>query len=184
MLRILSLIVITSVIPLSHWGCAHNNSVKENYSTPMSGVVIDGVPFVKQNDKFCGPAAMASVLEYYGDNVSQDEIAEKVYTPKLDGALISDMENFARDQGYRAETMNGDIAAIEAEIDKGVPVILLVEKGKLMVSVPHYYVVYGYDKDKEVFILHTGDKSGQEIKFDKLDSEWEKMNRLMLIVRK
>jgi len=181
---ILSICILLSAVLIAASGCPTKETLGENSSAINTVKVIDGVPFVKQKDKFCGPAAMASVLEYYGDEVSQDEIAEKVYTPKLDGALISDMENFARDQGYRAETMNGDIAALEAEIDKGVPVILLVEKGKWMVSVPHYYVVYGYDKGKEVFILHTGDKSGQEVKFDKLDSEWEKMNRLMLIVRK
>jgi len=184
MLKILSLIVITSVIPLSHWGCAQNNSGIENNSAATNGKVIDGVPFVKQKDKFCGPAAMASVLEYYGDNVSQDEIAEKVYTPKLDGALISDMENFARDQGYQAETMTGNIDALEAEIDKGVPVILLVDKGKLMVSVPHYYVVYGYDAEDKVFYIHTGYEGGEKIPFERLENEWQKMNRLMLIVRK
>lgn len=184
MLNKLAFVIIPLVISISHSGCAPKSTEAGGNSAIESGKVIEGVPFIKQNDKFCGPAAMASVLEYYGDNVSQDEIAEKVYTPKLDGALISDMENFARDQGYQAETMNGNITALEAEIDRGVPVILLVEKGKLMVSVPHYYVVYGYDKGKEVFILHTGDKSGQKIKYDKLDSEWEKMNRLMLIVKK
>jgi ABC-type bacteriocin/lantibiotic exporter with double-glycine peptidase domain len=142
------------------------------------------VPFVKQKDKFCGPAAMASVLEYYGDDVAQDEIAENVYTPKLDGALISDMENFARDSGYRAETINGDIGLLEAEIDKGVPVILLVEKGKWMVSVPHYYVAYGYDPEEKYVIVHTGYESGVSIPFDRLDGEWEKMNRLMLVITK
>jgi len=127
---------------------------------------------------------MASVLGYYGDHVTQEEIAEKVYTPKLDGALISDMENYARDSGYKAETLSGNIDAIEKEIDDGVPVILLVDVGKWMVNVPHYYVVYGYDTGKGVFIINTGDKGGVEIPFERLDGEWEKMNRLMLIVKK
>jgi ABC-type bacteriocin/lantibiotic exporter with double-glycine peptidase domain len=127
---------------------------------------------------------MASVLRYYGDHVTQEEIAEKVYTPKLDGALISDMENFARDSGYKAKTVSGDITALEKRIDEGVPVILLVDVGKWMVSVPHYYVVYGYDTENRVFIVNTGDKEGVEMPFARLDGEWEKMNHLMLIVKK
>ncbi len=184
MQRVLRLISIALVIFIAHWGCAQNNPVAGNDSIQEAGIVIGGVPFVKQKDEFCGPAAMASVLEYYGDNISQDEIAEKVYTPKLNGALISDMENYARDRGYQAETVNGDIAALEAEIDKSVPVILLVDKGKWKVSVPHYYVAYGYDAEDKVFIVHTGQEPGQRIPFDRLDGEWEKMNRLMLIVTK
>ncbi len=165
-------------------GCAGNGTGAGGSPVIKSGKVISGVPFIKQNDKFCGPAAMASVLSYYGDDVTQEEVAEKVYTPKLEGALISDMENFARESGYKAETVNGDISAIEREIDGGVPVILLVDRGKWMVSVPHYYVVYGYDAERRVFIANTGDEEGVEIPFERLDREWEKMNRLMLIVKK
>ena len=184
MSKISAFVIIPLIILISNAGCAQKSAGGGKIPEVQNGKVIEGVPFVKQKDNFCGPAAMASVLEYYGEDITQGEIAGKVYTPKLGGALISDMENFARDNGYRAETINGNIDALEEEIDNGIPVILLVDKGKWKVSVPHYYVVYGYDKDKEVFILHTGDESGQEVKFDKLDSEWEKMNRLMLIVRK
>jgi ABC-type bacteriocin/lantibiotic exporter with double-glycine peptidase domain len=165
-------------------GC-RTKATQEGNSYVNDGVkVIDGVPFVEQKDKFCGPAAMASVLGYYGDDVTQEEIAEVVYTPKLDGALISDMENFARDLGYRAEAINGNIGLLEDEIDKGVPVILIVEKGKWMVSIPHYYVVYGYDAEGKFFIVHTGYESGERVPSERLDEEWEKMNRLMLIVTK
>ena len=184
MSKILASVIIPLIVLIFNAGCAQNNAGAGKIPAVQNGKVIEGVPFVKQKDNFCGPAAIASVLEYYGEDISQEEIAGKVYTPKLVGALISDMENFARENGYQAETINGNIEALEAEIDEGVPVILLVDKGKWKVSVPHYYVVYGYNKGKDVFILHTGDKSAQEIKFDKLDSEWEKMNRLMLIVRK
>lgn len=163
--------------------CAGNSPSGGVTPAVKSGSVINGVPFVKQKDEFCGPAAMASVLGYHGDNISQEEIAEEVYTPKLDGALISDMENFARGRGYDAETVSGDTSSLEKEIDEGVPVILLVDKGRWMVSVPHYYVVYGFDTENRVFIVNTGEEEGVEISYERLDREWEKMNRLMLIVK-
>jgi len=146
--------------------------------------VIDGVPFVKQKNDYCGPAAMESVMRFYGGDSGQDEIAEAVFTPGLDGALISDMENYAKAEGYRTEAVNGSGESLRAVIDEGAPAILLVDRGMWKVSVPHYYVVYGYDSVKEAFILHTGEKGGQEISYDKLDGEWKKMNRLMLVIRK
>ena len=164
--------------------CAGNGPGGGVTPTVKSGSVINGVPFVKQKDEFCGPAAMASVLGYYGDSISQEEIAVEAYTPKLDGALISDMENFARGRGYDAKTVSGNITALENEIDGGVPVILLVDMGKWMVSVPHYYVVYGFDTENRVFIVNTGEEEGVEISYERLDREWEKMNRLMLIIKK
>jgi ABC-type bacteriocin/lantibiotic exporter with double-glycine peptidase domain len=165
-------------------GCSQRHSVEEDISNSDEAEVIENVPFVKQKDEFCGPAAMESVMRFYGQDINQEEIAEHVYTPKLGGALISDMENFARDIGYMAETRNGDINALISVIDQGIPAIVIVDLGKWVLSVPHYYVIYGYDRSKGVFILHTGFKSAQVVSFSELDKEWEKMNRLMLVVRK
>ena len=165
-------------------GCSQQHTVKESISNSEGARVIENVPFVKQKDEFCGPAAMESVMRFYGQDISQEEIAEHVYTPKLGGALISDMENFAREMGYTTETKNGDIDALISVIDQGIPVIVIVDLGRWVLSVPHYYVVYGYDKSKGVFILHTGFKGAQVVSFSELDKEWEKMNKLMLVVRK
>ena len=182
--KIPTLVIILLSIMISGEACVPKNAGRDVKPGVQNSKVIEGVPFVKQKDNFCGPAALASVMEYYGDDVSQEDIAAKVYTPKLEGALISDMENFARDRGYQAVTINGSIEKLEGMLNEGIPVILLVDRGKWKVSVPHYYVVYGYDRGEEEFILHTGDKSSQEIKFDKLKSEWGKMNSLMLVIRK
>ena len=146
--------------------------------------VIADVPFVRQKDSFCGPAAMASVMQYYGQDVTQQEVAEAVFIQELNGALISDMENYAMAEGYKVTSTNGDTETLRKLIDEKVPVILLVDRGKWKVSTPHYYVVYGYDDDDGVFILHDGYNSGRKIDSDKLDGEWKKMNRLMLVVTK
>jgi len=145
-------------------------------------VVIENVPFVKQKDKYCGPSAMASVLQYRGQDIDQDEVAKAIYIPELNGALISDMENYARDMGYQVDSTNSNIEVLKSNIDKGNPVILLVDKGKWKVSVPHYYVAYGYNAQKKVVILHTGYKQNQEISYEQLEIEWEKMNNLMLVI--
>jgi peptidase C39-like protein len=174
-------LIINSIFLAS---CAERSFVYENSSGQGDERVIENVPFVKQKESFCGPAAMASVIRFYGRNISQEEIAKAVYTPKLNGALISDMENYARESGYKAETKNGDLNLLISLIDDGTPAITLVDLGKWIISQPHYYVVYGYDKRRRVFFLHTGFARDQEISFSRLDKEWDKMDRLVLIIRK
>jgi ABC-type bacteriocin/lantibiotic exporter with double-glycine peptidase domain len=170
---------LLSVVILVLPGCAQKEITSESQS---QSVILENVPFVKQKDKYCGPSAMASVLQFYGMDINQDEIAEDIYIPELNGALISDMENYASAKGYRVHTSNGDIEELKTNIDNGIPVILLVDKGKWKISVPHYYVAYGYNDEKDTIILHAGDKKHQEISYAKLNQEWERMNNLMLVV--
>lgn len=184
MFRIHSLLLIQLVFICLASSCAQKESVQAPHSSNRGTIVIESIPFVKQKDKFCGPASMASVMQFYGQNIDQDEIAQEIYIPELNGALISDMENFAIDNGYGTQTTNGSIKLLKSQIDNGLPVILLVDKGKWKVSSPHYYVAYGYSQENKTVLVHTGYKSGQEIGFDTLDSEWEKMNRLMLVIQK
>jgi len=184
MFRIYFLLLIPLASIFFITSCAQKESVPEFAENEYDLVVVENVPFVKQKDKFCGPAAMASVMQFYGQNINQDEIAQEIYIPELNGALISDMENFAGENGYSTQTTNGDIESLKSLIDNKQPVILLVDKGKWKVSVPHYYIAYGYNDEKRTILLHTGFESAQEISFDKLDDEWEKMNKLMLVIRK
>ena len=84
---------LIAVIFILSLGCASaESSGPENFSSESK--VIGTVPFVKQKYRFCGPAALASVMMYYGKDIDQDEIAENVYTPELKGSLISDMKAF------------------------------------------------------------------------------------------
>lgn len=163
-------------------GCVQKQQEQNGYGPEKDITIIEDVPFVKQKDNFCGPAAMASVMRFYGDDISQDEVAADIYMPELEGALISDMENYARDRGYKAKAVNGSIEGLKSAIDTGNPVIMLVDRGVWKVSVPHYYVAYGYNENGETIILHTGEENGKEIGVDELVKEWEKMNRLMLVI--
>ncbi len=138
------------------------------------------VPFVKQRDEFCGPASLSSVLSFYGLHIPQEVIAQRVYSPKLKGALITDMEGYVKDLGLKAETRQGTLEDLKKLIDKGIPPIILVDLGRFFFSVPHYMVVVGYKGDH--FFVHTGYESSKAIKADTLDKVWSKMGRVMLIV--
>jgi len=184
MLRNSQILFVSALCLFCGAGCAQKESVVDSNAPRDAVTIIENVPFIKQKDDFCGPAAMASVMAHYGSALGQDRVAGEVYTPALKGALISDMENFARDEGFRSRTENGSIERLKTLINQGTPVILLVDRGKWRVNVPHYYVVYGYSSSRDTFVLHTGFEGGREIESSKLDSEWERMNRLMLVIKK
>lgn len=146
------------------------------------GHVIDSVPFFRQGRDLCGPAALASVLAYYKQTVTEAEIACEVFTPGLQGSLISDLENSARKRGFSARVFAGSLGELRKHIDRNEPAIILVEMGLFFYTVPHYLVVFGYDDQQKLFWLHTGNESGVTWPYDRLETCWAKMNHLMLVV--
>jgi len=138
------------------------------------------VPFVKQQSEYCGPAALSSVFRYYHLEVPQEEIAKEVHIPKLKGALISDLENYARLLGFKTISEQGSIHKIKEFIDSKKPVIVLVDYGVWFVSRPHYLVVVGYNKNG--FIVHDGYTAFKEIPYRKFEKLWKKLGNTYLVV--
>jgi len=166
--------------------CTVNTDQKYSVDHNIPGDhIVSGVPFIRQkDDKYCGPAAISTIMKYYGDNRGQEQIARYVYTAELDGSLISDMRNYARMNGYDSLTKSGNLNELESLVDKGKPAILLVDRGRWKVSIPHYYVVYGYNKLNKNFIINDGSHQARRIGYSDLESEWKKMNNMMLIISK
>jgi len=143
---------------------------------------IEGVPFVKQDSQFCGPASLASVMTYHGTPVDQKAVGAAVYSEKLQGALITDLERFARDAGFETRSGRGTPEGLKTEIDRGRPVIVLVDLGLWVVSRPHYLVVFGYDD--EGFKAHDGYTPGRRYPYARFAEIWEKMGNVYLLVHK
>lgn len=140
------------------------------------------VPFVKQRTDFCGPASLSSVMAYFGDKVDQDEIASSVYNPKLKGALITDLQNFAKERGFQTILKSSNIEEIKSFIDQKKPVIALIDLGFWVISKPHYVVIVGYNQDG--FFLNTGYKEKEFMSYRDLQEKWEKMGKVILVVYK
>ena len=141
---------------------------------------IEGVPFIKQESQFCGPASLASVMTYLGVPTDQKTVASAVYSEKLQGALITDLERYAREAGFETKSGRGTLEGLKTEIDRGQPVIVLVDLGFWVVSKPHYLVVYGYDG--EGFTAHDGYTPGNRFPYARFAGIWEKMGNVYLLV--
>jgi tetratricopeptide (TPR) repeat protein len=90
------------------------------------------VPFFPQKAYQCGPASLATALNWSGLPVSPEELTDRI-------AYIST-----------------GMEVIFSEVAAGHPVIILQNLGLSWYPVWHYSVVVGYDLPKKFVILHSG----------------------------
>ena len=143
---------------------------------------IDGVPFVLQKSQYCGPASLSSVLAYYGEDVDQDTIGKSVYHPRLQGSLITDLEDYARKRGFQAKTGIGTVDEIRGFILSDRPVIVLVDLGFWVISKPHYLVVYGFKEDG--FLAHNGFEKAQWYRSGEFEKIWGRAGNSFLLIHR
>ena len=143
---------------------------------------IEGVPFIRQDSQFCGPASLASVMTFYGSPADQKTIGAAVYSEKLQGALITDLEKYARQKGFETKSGRGTVEELKTELDRMRPVIVLVDLGFWVVSKPHYLVVIGYDDAG--FTAHDGYTPRNHYPYARFSEIWKKMGNAYLLVYK
>lgn len=130
------------------------------------------VPFIRQEAYQCGPAALAMVLRYHGAAVTAEEIAEALYLPSVRGTLTLELEFFARRRGFVTRGGAGTLAAVQAEVDHGRPVIVFQELGTPGYPLPHYAVVVGYDTRAGVLVLHSGPRASLVVPYAEFLRSW------------
>jgi len=142
--------------------------------------VIEGVPFLPQEEETCGPSSLAMLLRFHGKGATTRELVEETRTTGLRGTLITDLAAAARRRGIGAEVVDLDLPGLRRRILAGEPVILLVDLGTWVWSRPHYLVAYGVTA--EGVVAHSGRTEGIAIPYDALEAQWEKMGHLAIVV--
>lgn len=62
-------------------------------------ILIDNIPFYPQEEYQCGPASLASALNYWGVHVTPDDIAKEIYSESARGTLNIDMILYINKKG-------------------------------------------------------------------------------------
>ena len=164
-------------------GCAGGFPPAERGAARAAGGhLLDGVPFLPQEEDSCGPSSLAMVLRFYGTEASTAEIVGETRTAGLRGTLITDLAAAARARGFSADLVTLDLPGVRERVRSGIPVILLVDLGRWVFSRPHYLVVHGFTG--EAVVAHSGKERGRIIPDAEIDRQWERMNRMALVVRK
>lgn len=163
-------------------GCAALDTVATDPGVDSRSGHILEVPFFRQAGDDCGPAALASVLAYFGKDRDISEIISGIYTPRLRGSLPMDMERYARSTGLAAESMHGSLDLLRSHIDRGNPVICLLDLGFWVYRRPHYVTVVGYDSARQAVFMHDGAVANRAVSCSSFDSAWRRAGRWMLII--
>ena len=137
-------------------------------------VYIKGVPFYPQEDFYCGPAALSSILNFYGLMTNQEEIAKEVYVPKLKGSLTVDLLNYAKRNGFHATFYKGSLEDLKKSIKARRPLILFLNLGSDFFPVGHYLVVVGIDDSEENIITYSGREKNKVYSFETLRKAWKR----------
>ena len=142
--------------------------------------VIEGVPFLPQEEETCGPSSLAMLLRFHGKEAATRELVEETRTAGLRGTLITDLAAAARRRGVEAGVADLDLPGLLRRILAGEPVILLVDLGTWVWSRPHYLVAYGVTA--EGVVAHSGRSEATVIPYDSLEAQWAKMGHLAIVV--
>jgi tetratricopeptide (TPR) repeat protein len=153
-------------------GCSTRLLAQAGAAQPR--VEIDSTPFFPQTAHQCGPAALATVLSASGVDTSADSLTREVYVPGLEGSLQAELMASARRHGRIAYPLEPSLAALLRELEHGTPVLVLQNFGYASHPLWHYAVVIGYDRERDQFLLRSGDERRQDLAARRFVGTWER----------
>lgn len=145
-----------------------------------SARLIPGVPFFAQEDYQCGPSSLAGIINFWGVKVTLQEIVDKIYSKSAQGTLDVDMIRFSEKYGLASHKYKGGIDDLKNKIDKGYPLIILVDFGVSSYQRTHYMVVVGYTKDS--VIVNSGKENLKPLSFSELIGLWKRTQFWTLLI--
>jgi ABC-type bacteriocin/lantibiotic exporter with double-glycine peptidase domain len=151
---------------------------------PLStnAIYVKQVPFYPQTQYQCGPAALATVLNYYGRHVTPEQIAQEIYRPRMKGTLSLDLWQYAKTQDLQASVQQGSWEFLEMHVSRERPIIAFLNFGFREVPLGHFLVVVGVDRDDKSVIAYSGTDKNQRIPFDRFKAAWQKTNYWSLLI--
>lgn len=137
-------------------------------------VDIAGVPFFPQEDYQCGPAALATLLDYTGLKTTPADLVDQVYVPGRKGSFGIEMAAAARKQGRLVYSLAPHLGALLTALEQGYPVLVLQNNGLGIYPVWHYAVVVAADRHAEKLWLRSGRTERLEMTFSTFERTWKR----------
>ena len=136
-------------------------------------VELSQVPFFPQHDYQCGPAALATTLAAFKEQVTPELLVAQVYLPARQGSLQVEMLAAPRRYDMVSYQLAPSYADLLREVAAGTPVIVLQDYGVWPVPIWHYAVVVGYDYPKGELVLRSGEKRRLVMPLSVLEYTWK-----------
>lgn len=140
------------------------------------------VPFYPQKKYQCGPAALATVLQQSGINISPLELVSEIYIPARQGSLQIEILASSRRHGRVAYRINPDLQSLFKEVSAGNPVLVLQNLGLSWAPTWHYAVVVGFNLTNEKIILRSGLEKRRQTSLQTFERTWARSNFWGIVV--
>jgi TolA-binding protein len=182
-LRALALSVLLLPATLLMTSCVY--WTPRSHAPTASAKIIENVPTHKWDIKSCGAGALSSVLQHYGDPVTMAQWDAEL--PKTRGGVMSiDLVLAARERGFDANLVTGDASLLDAELEDGRPVILMLQ----VIQAPgkgydffHYIVIDGYDAERKLYRTQFGDGKSRWARLERLEPAWKPTRYATVVIR-
>ncbi len=132
------------------------------------------VPFHPQTAYHCGPAALASTLNFRGVAATPEQLAPEVYTPGRRGSLLLEVGALPRRYGQLSYPLAPQLQALLRELAAGNPVLVLQNLGFNWWPQWHYAVAVGYDLERGELLLHSGVRDNYRLALDTFVNTWRR----------
>jgi tetratricopeptide (TPR) repeat protein len=156
-------------------GCAtpQVSSLRASWPTDLPlKIELTQVPFFAQEDFECGPAALAMVAQAAGVKVTPEALVSQVYLLGRKGSLQPEMLAATRRQGLMAYPLKPAIEDVLREVAAGHPVLVFQNLAFPVYPVWHYAVVVGFDREQQVFRMHSGRTERMDISWSAFERTW------------
>ncbi|MCB9422839.1 MAG: C39 family peptidase [Ardenticatenaceae bacterium] len=160
---------------------------------PPVRAMIPGVTPVKQTFNNCGPANLTQVLNFWGDDITQEEVASYLKPTSEDRNVTAwQIADYVNEQTYgqfkAISRSAGTFEMIKRFIAAGYPVV--IEKGYDVAGqgwYGHYLTVFGYDDTlgemySQDTYLGPFDGNGRTDKYEAVDKYWQQFNYTFYVV--
>ncbi len=145
-------------------------------------VELSEVPFFPQEAYQCGPAALASALNWTGVPATPEALAPQVYLPERKGSLQLELLAAARRHGRIPYVLRPQLESLFAEVASGNPVLVLQNLGLSWIPKWHYAVVVGFDLPRNQIVLRSGLKQRHVIPIHVFERTWRRGNYWATVV--
>ncbi len=167
-------------------GCATSYTYRVNPPSVLEtheSFYLENVPSVAQTAYQCGPAALESVIRYWGRSADAASIGKTLYKSGTRGVFNFSLAQYMKTIGFWNEVHEEQSEEdLKQWIRRGFPPIVMLDSGFLWARTYHFIVLKGFDDDLRIFYANTGVLQTQAIDYGEFERRWKKADTWSLIV--